>query len=705
MVGCSRLTLIHDAMLMTELVPGYGEIEVFVEHIVEEPIINSDLEDVDDDYNGNVDDDHHVDEDEVVDVDEDDDDDDDLYDRYTDMMDDEVLDQNANNSDADNSDADNSDNDSWDSVEDDEQPEVMGAGVLHSDYESEDLHSDGQGLTESESESDGNNAEVDANADVESSAGVYGRRPRVESRRPTFPIFRPVARAKDIRFELGMLFTSTKQFKEAMTECYKNPRMTTKFLAKKLVGRVKDQPDIKLRSIQKKVHKKYVTHISQSKAYRAKAKAMDILEGSHIEQYNMLWDYCEELRRSNPGSTVLMKVQSFNEGEMEAEDVSQIRDPVFQRLYVCFEACKTGFKNACRPFIGLDACHLKGPYGGQLIAAVGRDPNEEYFPLAFAVVEAETYDSWTWFLKLLDADVGENRRMTYMSDQQKGLVQCFETAFPTQEHRSCCRHIYNNLKRRHPGILIKELFWRAAQATYIQEFEKVMSELKEVDVGAHKWLEELPLKTWTRSKFTGNAKSDALLNNMCECFNSKIIEAREKPIISLVEDIRLYLMRRFQYNREGILKIQSELCLKIRKKVFKLKQGSNKWEVAWAGELLFEVKDFFESFTVDLNEKSCTCQRWKLTGGHLGGLRKIESESLMNQKLEPSLEELALSKKCKKCGKLGHNKRSCKGEVGGNSKLPQARGEKRKMRKGGSMAAAAPAASSVVTASRGSSIT
>jgi ribosomal protein L24E len=94
----------------------------------------------------------------------------------------------------------------------------MGAGVLHSDYESEDLYSDGQGLTESESESDGNNAEVKANADVESSAGVYGRRLRVESRRPTFPIFRPVARAKDIRFELGMLFTSTNQFKEAMTE-------------------------------------------------------------------------------------------------------------------------------------------------------------------------------------------------------------------------------------------------------------------------------------------------------------------------------------------------------------------------------------------------------------------------------------------------------------------------------------------------------
>ena len=41
----------------------------------------------------------------------------------------------------------------------------------------------------------------------------------------------------------------------------------------------------------------------------------------------------------------------------------------------------------------LDACHLKTKSGGQLITAVARDPNEEYFPLAYAVVEAETKDS------------------------------------------------------------------------------------------------------------------------------------------------------------------------------------------------------------------------------------------------------------------------------------------------------------------------
>ena len=74
-----------------------------------------------------------------------------------------------------------------------------------------------------------------------------------------------------------------------------------------------------------------------------------------------------------------------------------------------------------RPFIGLDACHLKNKSEGQLITAVCRDPNEEYFPLAYAVVEAKTKskDSWTWFINLLLADIGQNRRWVFMSGQQK----------------------------------------------------------------------------------------------------------------------------------------------------------------------------------------------------------------------------------------------------------------------------------------------
>ena len=78
---------------------------------------------------------------------------------------------------------------------------------------------------------------------------------------------------------------------------------------------------------------------------------------------------------------------------MAAEMDLQIKVSYFKRLYICWVGCKKGFLTSCRPIIGLDACHLKTKLGRQLIVAIARDPNEEYFSLAVAVVEAETKDS------------------------------------------------------------------------------------------------------------------------------------------------------------------------------------------------------------------------------------------------------------------------------------------------------------------------
>jgi hypothetical protein len=71
--------------------------------------------------------------------------------------------------------------------------------------------------------------------------------------------------------------------------------------------------------------------------------------------------------------------------------------------------------------IGVDGCFLKGRYGGQLLVAVGRDSNDNIYPIAMAVVEAEMKDSWSWFLETLVADLDPNGSIgwTFISDRQK----------------------------------------------------------------------------------------------------------------------------------------------------------------------------------------------------------------------------------------------------------------------------------------------
>ena len=68
-------------------------------------------------------------------------------------------------------------------------------------------------------------------------------------------------------------------------------------------------------------------------------------------------------------------------------------------------------------------------------------------------------------------------------------------------------------------------------------------------------------------------------------------------------------MGRFQANWKMILKVESELCPKIRKRLYKEKMGSNKWLVCRAGHTKFEVKNMLESFTVDLAESKCNCRK------------------------------------------------------------------------------------------------
>ena len=197
---------------------------------------------------------------------------------------------------------------------------------------------------------------------------------------------------------------------------YRNPRCTASYIGKKLVKMVRRQPDIKLKDIQEAVHEKYVVNISAGKASRAREKAQDAVDRAHTAQFNQLWEYYDELRRCSPGSIVLMKVHTYNDGDLAAEHGLATGLPYFERIYICLEGCKKGFLAGCRPIIGIDACHLKTKTGGQLMCAIGKDPNDEYFPFTYVVVEVEIKDTWTWFLHLLLADIGDGNKWVFISD-------------------------------------------------------------------------------------------------------------------------------------------------------------------------------------------------------------------------------------------------------------------------------------------------
>ena len=116
---------------------------------------------------------------------------------------------------------------------------------------------------------------------------------------------------------------------------------------------------------------------------------------------------------TNVGSKVILQT------EMENKDAKL----KFKRIYIRYNAQKIDFLGGCRPFVGLDGCHLKGRFGGQLLFATAKNGNDNIFPVLMVVVEQENKDSRTWFLEQFtdDIDRPDELNLVFISDRQKVL--------------------------------------------------------------------------------------------------------------------------------------------------------------------------------------------------------------------------------------------------------------------------------------------
>jgi hypothetical protein len=152
---------------------------------------------------------------------------------------------------------------------------------------------------------------------------------------------------------------------------------------------------------------------------------------------------------------------------------------------------------------------------------------------------------------------------------------------PDVDQRFCVRHLYNNFRKKHPGKKLKELMWRAAKATYANAFNDAMKEIKDISEGAYEYLKNIPAKHWSKHKFTGDPLCDTLVNNMSETFNSTIIIARSKPVVTMCEDIRVYPMERWEANRQKAARLEDGVLPNIKKKLDRESSFTNNWLVRY----------------------------------------------------------------------------------------------------------------------------
>ncbi|GJR57492.1 putative reverse transcriptase domain-containing protein [Tanacetum coccineum] len=261
------------------------------------------------------------------------------------------------------------------------------------------------------------------------------------------------------------------------------------WIARNYAKKIMINPGIKVREIIELILKKYKCK-SISSARRGKdLKLKAVLRLVLKDHYGMLWSYASEILNSNQ---VLLVRSSVTNADGKYSFVG----------FFVFLRVKEGWLEGCRRVIGLDGCFLKTICKGELLSAVGRDGNNQIYPIA-----------WVWLML----------------------------------------RISERMEKKFTGVQYRNLFWKAAKATYPAKFEQVMKEINDISNDRTTLRTDHP-ESWSRAFFTTDKACDAVKNGISECFNALIVDARRKPIINMLEDIRVSLMERMQRMREKHVK-------------------------------------------------------------------------------------------------------------------------------------------------------
>ncbi|XP_023751678.1 uncharacterized protein LOC111900030 [Lactuca sativa] len=186
-----------------------------------------------------------------------------------------------------------------------------------------------------------------------------------------------------------------------------------------------------------------------------------------------------------------------------------------------------------------------------------------------------------------------------------------EKVFPSAEHGFCLRHIQENMKKQWKGKDLSDQLWECGRATTVNHFNRAMDELKKINAEAHAWVSKIPANTWAKSHFSGRAHTDCLLNNLCEVFNSKLDEGRDKTIITCLEYIREYLMKRLCVVQKEIDKCEGLLTPTATTLFEKIKTDASKYVATYNGAGKYQVASTWQYQYVVSHVDMLFCAIWE----------------------------------------------------------------------------------------------
>uniref|UniRef100_K3XQZ9 SWIM-type domain-containing protein n=1 Tax=Setaria italica TaxID=4555 RepID=K3XQZ9_SETIT len=329
---------------------------------------------------------------------------------------------------------------------------------------------------------------------------------------------------------------------------------TAKYLGRRILGIIRKDSETSVPSLVESIFIFSGYRVKYSKAWRAKQHAVALLWGDWKESYGMVPRVLSAMTYYNPG--VKWCIDSCG---MMLPDNGVLKH-ILQRVFWCFPQCSEAFQH-CRPVILVDGTFLTGKYKGTLMMAVAVDPEQQLVPLAFALVESENNESWSWFMKLVRVHVlGPSRIVCMISDRHHGLLNCAKDhidGFPPLVHRWCTRHFAANMSRRQKSNRVIGKLKLLCKVHTEREFcEKLEDLVKDLNDDAKEWLKgEMEDKDkWAQAFDEGGMRWGIMTTNYSESLNGVFKGIRSRPVAGIIEytfeKCNAYFVNRWRKARE-----------------------------------------------------------------------------------------------------------------------------------------------------------
>ncbi|KAH9619811.1 hypothetical protein KSS87_001162 [Heliosperma pusillum] len=374
----------------------------------------------------------------------------------------------------------------------------------------------------------------------------------------------------------------------------------------------------KVMSVVEVILDKFGYKISYAKAWNAKQRAIGDIFGDWDASYEMLPRFMQGLKESNPGTVVQWSTTPIGNSNVHT----------FKRVFWAFKPCIEGFEH-CRPVLTIDGTHLYGKFKGTILTAMSIDANNQIFPVAFAIVESENNESWSWFMACIRLFVTKRSGLCVISDRHAGIMNAMSEVGsgweePHAFHRICIRHLASNVNTRYRNVKVKNMFGSTAMQFQEKKFDIGFARLGEMDRDAQHYVADVGIEKWSICH-DGGHRYGILTTNLAEAFNNVLKGARFLPITALVQCIffrvNAYFVERREEARKRLLQGQhysskithllEENCKKgAYHKVVSFDHVGGLYQVTTRRGSR-NVSRGSHLHTVDLSKRTCTCNKFQ----------------------------------------------------------------------------------------------